>query len=508
MAAPHIHMHMQHPCGPCGGVGYSRSKNICLCPARSPPASRTGLTGLAPLSHRQHRRHSRSRSPRSPSGLTFKARAAARGKSSVAPRKDPSDSEKQALLELQRRAQQGDVEARQLLGWDAAIESTLNGADGINFVEDTDRSASPSSHLANDSARRLGALRINKSDFTVNSLIDKISRNKLNLRPSYQREYVWGIRTASRLVESLLLNVPIPTIFFHETDSGVLEVVDGKQRLTSIHSFIQGSFPDGTPFKLSGLEVFDELNGCVFDDLHEIQQEIIKDYAINVHTITRECEPDFVFEVFERLNMGSTQLNEMELRNCIYQGAYTDLLDELSSTPSLLAIFKAKSPHLRMKDRELILRFFALCSTGPYGFFTPVKAWLNEEMRRNTNMSAEECETKRQTFIRTIDLCYQVFGESSFRPIKPTGEVEAGEINVSIWDTVMYSFSRITVMEDDKEREKMIQKVMSKRDQVIESYVDLLSSAAFRKMLVSQPKTVVARHEAWESALELVLSKP
>ena len=189
------------------------------------------------------------------------------------------------------------------------------------------------------------------------------------------------MRIASRLIESILLNVPIPTMFFHETANGVLEVVDGKQRLTSIWSYMEEKFPDGTEFKLQGLEVcpifhpvpltaalgaritscgglwrarcrhppphtfppalwarahplggpvtagagvpraqvYDEINDKKFSDLTEQQQETIKDYALNVHTISRHCEPDFVFEVFERLNMGATQLNEQELRNCIYQ---------------------------------------------------------------------------------------------------------------------------------------------------------------------------------------------
>ena len=137
-------------------------------------------------------------------------------------------------------------------------------------------------------------------------------------------------------------------MFFHEVKSGKLEVVDGKQRLTSIWSFVQNEFPGGQAFKLSGLEVYHELNGKTFDELNETFQEIILDYPLNVHTISKTSQPDFVFEVFERLNMGATQLNEQELRNCIYQGAYTDLLEELTLNESFLFANRSKMPHLRI----------------------------------------------------------------------------------------------------------------------------------------------------------------
>ena len=82
-----------------------------------------------------------------------------------------------------------------------------------------------------------------------------------------------------------------------------------------------------------------------------------------MHTIGRQSQPDFVFVVFERLNMGATQLNEQELRNCIYQGVYTDLLQDLAGDARLLRVCRAKAPHLRMKDRELVLRFFAMSAS-------------------------------------------------------------------------------------------------------------------------------------------------
>ena len=355
------------------------------------------------------------------------------------------------------------------------------------------------------------ALQIQKADFTVNSVIDKINRGKVNLRPSYQREYVWTVRTASKLVESLILNIPIPTMFFHETQSGKLEVVDGKQRLTSIWSFIQGKFPDGSPFKLTGLEVYEDLNGKTFTDLHERFQETILDYPLNVHTISRSSQPDFVFEVFERLNMGATQLNEQELRNCIYQGMYTDLLEDLVQNEHLLKIYKSKTPHLRMRDRELVLRYFAMLRTTPEGFFIPIKTWLNDEMRENKDMTPQDAAELHESFTRTIKLAYEIFGDCAFRPTSTVGKGKkvtesdvdglffrefftSGEINVALWDTLMFSLSKIDA-----------EKALSKKDSILAAWINLNNSNEFAKLTVSTPRSLVSRAELWQKALDKIL---
>ena len=292
-------------------------------------------------------------------------------------------------------------------------------ADGFDWSE----SEALAESLFGDASDAGAALQIQKADFTVSAIIDKIDRGKVNLRPSYQREYVWTVRTASKLLESLMLNIPIPTMFFHEIRNGALEVVDGKQRLTSVWSFVTGAFPDGTPFKLKGLDVFAEHNDKGFDELPAELRERILDFPLNVHTIGRQSQPEFVFEVFERLNMGATQLNEQELRNCIYQGTYTDLLLDLASDEHLLRVYRSKTPHLRMKDRELILRFFAMQRTTPEGMTSPVKAWLNEEMRENKDMTPQEARELKELFEETIKMVWEVFGESAFRPVKRNADI-------------------------------------------------------------------------------------
>jgi hypothetical protein len=275
------------------------------------------------------------------------------------------------------------------------------------------------------------------------------------------------------------------------------------------HASAQEEFPDGTPFKLTGLEVYEELNGKTFADLTETQQETIKDYPLNVHTISRQSQPDFVFEVFERLNMGATQLNEQELRNCIYQGGYTELLGSLARNAHLLQIYKAQQPHLRMRDRELILRFFAMLRTGPEGFASPVKTWLNEEIRAHRELAPDAAARMADVFERAIGLAWHIFGECAFRPVReraaaadvdaaaPVSRFEAGEVNVALWDTVLYSLAQYEP-----------EALLARKDAVLEAFVGLAGDPKFRRLLVSQPKAVAARAEAWAKVLQRVLAAP
>jgi len=395
-----------------------------------------------------------------------------------------------------------------------AKSSSSSSSSSQKKREDEDISAEDAAaELFRDTTR--DALRISKSDFTVSSIIDKINRGKVDLRPSYQREYVWTVRTASKLIESLLLNIPVPTMFFHEVKSGKLEVVDGKQRLTSIWSFVQNEFPGGQAFKLSGLEVYHELNGKTFDELNETFQEIIFDYPLNVHTISKTSQPDFVFEVFERLNMGATQLNEQELRNCIYQGAYTDLLEELTLNESFLFANRSKMPHLRMRDRELILRFFTMQRTTPSGFYLPAKSWLNEEMRENKDLLPKEATEMTELFEKTLKLSVDIFGDCAFRPAKypeasKKGQIvtaedvsgifvreyfESGEISVALWDTITSSFAK---MVRDENETKLALEI---KDEIVAAWINLATSDKFRRNMVSQPKAVLTRDEMFRDML-------
>lgn len=179
------------------------------------------------------------------------------------------------------------------------------------------------------------------------------------LQPDFQRQYVWDPTKASKLIESAILLIPLPRIYLSEEKDGKEYVIDGQQRLTSFFSFIDGVFPHGSPFKLRGLTVCADLNGKKFSDLSEELQDKVRYYKVRAVTFLRNSSENLKFEIFERLNTGSVQLNDQELRNCLYRGRFNLALKEMAADTDFMHICGLKAPDKRMRDIELVLRFCA-----------------------------------------------------------------------------------------------------------------------------------------------------
>lgn len=190
---------------------------------------------------------------------------------------------------------------------------------------------------------------------------------------------MYGIlKKASRLIESALLGVPLPIIYLSEESDGNTCVIDGQQRLTSFLSFISGNFPDNRSFKLSGLNVLTELNGKKFTELNDEQQEKILSYSIRVITFQKESAQDLKFEIFERLNTGSAQLNDQELRNCIYRGEFNELIKKLARYKEFTELMGFDEPKTRMEDCELVLRFCSFYYFTADNYKPSMKNFMNQ----------------------------------------------------------------------------------------------------------------------------------
>ncbi|MBW2003414.1 MAG: DUF262 domain-containing protein [Deltaproteobacteria bacterium] len=282
------------------------------------------------------------------------------------------------------------------------------------------------------------------SEPEIKSLCEKIDKGKLVARADFQRNYIWDTKPKlkSRLIESVLLRVPIPVIYTAEQDDGKELVVDGQQRLLTFYNFTK---KDG--FRLKGLRVLKELNGKNYSELGENLQDAIGDYPIRIIKILKESHKDIKFDIFERLNRGSVKLNEQELRNCIYRGSFNDLLKTLVKNKDFQRIQGLKDTHHRMIDAERILRFFAFCDLTERKYKGPLTSFLNNYMESHREISEKQKEDKTATFKKSVELCQTVFGDLAFRRWQLGDDEDANgyredKINEGIMDVQMYAFTQ------------------------------------------------------------------
>ncbi|MBV6444791.1 MAG: DUF262 domain-containing protein [Ignavibacteriales bacterium] len=327
---------------------------------------------------------------------------------------------------------------------------------------------------------------------------------ELIIQPEYQRNFVATPVIASKFIESVLMDVPIPVIYLAEEQDGIRSVIDGQQRLTSFLSFLDEKFPDNKEFKLTGLKVLSELNKKKFSQLTTEQQVKIKNTPIRSIIIKKESNEDIKFEIFERLNTGSIKLNEDELRNSVYRGEYIKLLNELSEDDTFHEIVSKDNFKKRMIYRGMILRFFALSQSTYLNYKPSMKQFCNRELRRNRHMSKEDATEYTRNFKHCIDLVNIIFGKNAFRRyIPPTEEGKSGywattRINMALFDIQMCGFAN---------RKKSV--ILGKADYIREAMVDLMTNNAdfIDAILIqtSNREKVTRRFKIWGDTLDRII---
>lgn len=271
------------------------------------------------------------------------------------------------------------------------------------------------------------------ADFDVDGLVRRIIKGDIFI-PPFQREFVWNMNDASRFIESLLLGLPVPGIFLaKESDSNKLLVIDGQQRLKTLQFFYDGYFNPiagqtvDRKFKLSN--VHKKFNGLTYKDLGEPDRIKLDDSIIHA-TIVKQDSPEdedtSIYHIFERLNAGGRKLVAQEMRTALFHGKLIDMLSNLNTNPSWRSIFRKTSN--RLKDQELILRFFSLYFAWEK-YTKPMSNFITKFAKVNRNPNKEfiaKCET---VFNTTIDLIHNELGDKAFRPERV--------LNAGVFDSVM-----------------------------------------------------------------------
>lgn len=295
-------------------------------------------------------------------------------------------------------------------------------------------------------------------DYPVRTLMDMIVDGDLRLDPDYQRQYRWSDEKASRFIESVLLNIPVPVLYLAEEPDGSFSVIDGQQRLTSLMRFIKPNeldaiFPETEldELLLNGLKVRSEINGKRYTDLDRADKSAIAKRPVRCIVVLNESDSTLKFEVFERLNTGSASLTDQEVRNCIYRGSYNSLIKELAANKKFIEMATLpESEWNTMKHAELVLRFFAYRDlTENTEYSGNMAEYLNNHMELNREISPLRAEQERRNFQETVDILYEVLGPSvAFRkPIDRntpmTSSYAQNLINGAILESQMIAISRM-----------------------------------------------------------------
>jgi hypothetical protein len=341
-------------------------------------------------------------------------------------------------------------------------------------------------------------------DFSLREFQAMKQDGDLILQPDYQRKYVMNIKLASRLIESILMDVPIPVVYLAEEFGGAFSVIDGQQRLTSFISFIEGSLPDGNAFKLKSLNVLKDLNNKTFAELDREYQTKIKTTTIHTILIKKESPEDIKFEIFERLNTGSIKLNEDEIRNSVFRGNYIKLLAELEGDQDFHKLVRNDRYKNRMIYRGMFLRFFAFSEKTYLNYSASMKQFLNKELRDNQNLSDQKADEYRKRFKHCVELVKITFGENAFRRYVIDGNKGvngqwARGINTALFDIQMCGFIHYTKHD-----------IVPHIDSIREAMIDLILNDRFFQSIVvrtNDKDQVQLRFKMWFETLENILGQ-
>jgi len=337
-----------------------------------------------------------------------------------------------------------------------------------------------------------------KPDRSIFELYRQYQKGNLELQPEFQRLHVWDNSKSSRLIESVLLEVPIPVIYLSEESDSKYSVIDGQQRLNAFIKFLENSL------RLSGLRILTEQNGKKFQDIPKILQDKFENATIRIIEIRKESHPDVKFEIFERLNTGAVQLNAQELRNCIYRGKYNALLKELSEDKDFQFLLGIKGLHSRMQDRELILRFFAFYHNTHLKYTPSMKHFLNKEMEQYRNLNEAEEKELRKIFKKSARLSKTVFGDKAFirfsgGSVKDSNGYWEKKRNKGLFDIIMFDFTMYEenqiVPNSDTIKEELLW--LMTHDEV---FIDSISGSG-----TDNKEKTITRFDKWRSALKEIV---
>ena len=299
----------------------------------------------------------------------------------------------------------------------------------------------------------------------ISNIMDRLENREFDLSPAFQRNGgLWDEEKQSRLIESLMLKIPLPAFYFDASKEDEWVVIDGLQRMTAFHNFLVGKKnEEGVRIKerFCGLEYMADFNGKTFDDLPRQYIRRIKETPIVAYFVEKGTPEGIVYNIFERINTGGVKLEKQEIRHAMYNGKATALLERLAESALFIQATQHAISTERMEDREYVNRFIAFAELDYRNEYEGnVDDFLRKALKTVNQYDDRDIARIEQNFYRAMKGCRDIFGKYAFRKYN-NDTMRRGPINKALfesWGVVLSELSQDKIDILVKKREELLRK--------------------------------------------------
>lgn len=309
--------------------------------------------------------------------------------------------------------------------------------------------------------------------FSLQSILDRLENNEIDLNPNFQRkENLWKQQEQSRLIESILIRVPLPAFYFDCRNDDNWTIVDGLQRISTLNNFVVRKKDDEFKLYLTNLEYLKEYNGKSYEDLPRKMQRRIRECQIFCFCIRPGTPDDITISIFKRINTGGMPLTLPEIRNAVYRGEAANLVRDMAQSQEFIMATRNRISSSRMADRDLTARFLAFYILGYDAYDGDMNGFLEKGMEFiKYNYSKEQCLKVLHVFKNSMNVCIQLFEECAFRKKGYGQDNHFGPLNKSLFECTSVCVAKLS------EKEKQI--LVDNRNLVFNDYIKLFDTSFF-----------------------------
>ncbi len=329
---------------------------------------------------------------------------------------------------------------------------------------------------------------------SLDTLVKRMREEEVDLSPDFQRNEVWKSPAKSRLIESLLIRIPLPAFYMDATDDNKWLIVDGLQRLSTLRDFVIKK-----TMKLQELEFLTQFHEYRYDDLPRDYQRRIEETQVTVYLIEKGTPADVKFNIFKRINTGGLPLSSQEIRHTLNQGPVTSYLKKLANSNEFRCATDQGVSDKRMAAQECVLRFLAFTLKPPEKYDTDFDAFLSETMAKLNNMTNDERDKLEGRLNRALIFSNEIFGREAFRKPKEGVRSPVNKALFEVWTVAM-----------DQLTDEMLEQMKICRDEVTQKVENRMRGDGEFLNAVSQGtgdiKKVRLRFARFRKILEEVLT--